>query len=180
MLLNQARLKQVLHYNRATGVFTWKARDPSEFKEARRCAAWNGKHAGKVAGCNSANSDGYVRIRIDRKLYLAHVLAWLYVHGRFPFPYLDHKDFDRANNRLRNLREATIFQNNQNVRLKRSNTTGLKGIERSGSKWVARIRAHGERRYLGVFDTAEEAHAAYCEAAKELHGAFANHGRGRA
>lgn len=87
---------------------------------------------------------------------------------------VDHKDTDGLNNRRNNLREATVSQNQRNRRLDRNNTSGYKGVawHKVTGKWQARITLRGESNYLGVFDTPQEAHAAYVAASAELHGEF--------
>ena len=52
--------------------------------------------------------------------------------------------------------------------------TGYKGVRLFKNKWGARIQVKGERKFLGLFNTAEEAAKAYDVAAMELHGEFAN------
>ena len=89
----------------------------------------------------------------------------------------DHIDHTRTlDNTDENLRIATRLQQNVNQGLTKRNTSGYKGIwwcarER---KWVARIQIGRKKIWIGRFDTAEEAYAAYCEAAKKYHGEFAN------
>ena len=88
---------------------------------------------------------------------------------------VDHWDGDGLNNRRSNLRPATLSQNQQNSIKPRSNTSGFKGVnfvKRSG-RWQANITVDGKARYLGTFDTKEEAARTYDEAAKEFHGEFA-------
>jgi hypothetical protein len=46
--------------------------------------------------------------------------------------------------------------------------TDLKGVARHRNKWKAQIRLDGKLRYLGLFATEEEAHAAYRAAAAPL------------
>lgn len=93
---------------------------------------------------------------------------------------VDHINGNRLDNRRSNLRTCTTYQNNQNVRRKRSNTSGFKGVFRRNhghaDRWSARIWANGCGRTLGVYDTPEQAHRAYVAAAAELHGEFANSG----
>lgn len=159
--LTQARLIELLDYNPETGVF-------------KRRSDRGGYAAGSIAGAD--NNLGYVILNVDRRRYLAHRLAWLYVHGRWPAADLDHKNMDRSDNRLCNLREATRGENMRNVRAHKNNKSGLKGVSfdrrRKIIKWQASIKVLGARRWLGSFETPELAHAAYVDAARELHGDF--------
>lgn len=148
------RLKELLHYDRFTGIWTWLVdRGPV--------------HAGEVAG--TENDDGYIQIRIDRKLYMAHVLAWFYSFEQWPPNEVDHADRVKSHNWLNNLRQATHVQNLGNSGKRPNNTSGFKGVYRDGHRWRAEI-AHIK---LGRFDTPEEASAVYEEAAKTRYGRFA-------
>ena len=62
--------------------------------------------------------DGYVSIGINKKRYLAHRLAWLYVYGKWP-KFIDHDNGQRADNSINNLKSGTIRQNNQNQKCHR-------------------------------------------------------------
>jgi hypothetical protein len=84
----------------------------------------------------------------------------------------DHKDGNPANNAIDNLRLASKSQNACNTKVRKSSVTGFKGVERSGTKFQARIRFEGIRYCLGCYATPEEAHAARNAKAKELHGEF--------
>jgi hypothetical protein len=88
---------------------------------------------------------------------------------------VDHRDGNGLNNTRKNLRYATYAQNNRNARLRKDNPTGFKGVhlKRSSGKFQALIRVDKVRIHLGSFVTPEEAHAAYCKAAKKYFGAFA-------
>lgn len=88
---------------------------------------------------------------------------------------IDHIDGNTANNAIANLREASNAQNCMNKPKPKSNTSGFKGVRYHSRdrRWYAHIRLSGKQVHLGLFDTAEEAHAAYCEAAHRLHGEFA-------
>ena len=84
---------------------------------------------------------------------------------------VDHRDGDGLNCRRTNLRPATCAQNNVNTRPHCDNRCGLKGVSRADTKslkFKASIQAGGIRRHLGLFDTPEAAHAAYC-AASAIH-----------
>lgn len=90
--------------------------------------------------------------------------------------FVDHINGDRLDNRRENLRICTKTTNAQNKRMHRSNRLGMKGVFPQGNRYVAQICAGGKRRYLGCYETPEEAHEVYCLAADMLHGEFANHG----
>lgn len=87
---------------------------------------------------------------------------------------IDHRDGNGLNNRRKNLRSATHSENTYNRRVNKNNTSGLKGVYwyKRAQKWMARIGVNGNREYLGLFETPEEAHAAYCAASRKLHGEF--------
>jgi hypothetical protein len=85
----------------------------------------------------------------------------------------EHRNMDSLDNRDENLRIATVSQNNCNRRAQRNNKSGFKGVYRHNQKWAAQIGFNGKRKYLGYYPTPELAFAAYCAAAKQLHGDFA-------
>ena len=86
---------------------------------------------------------------------------------------VDHINGDCLDNRRDNLRVATKSQHACNRGATIKNTSGFKGVKRNGRKWRACVNLNGERHEAGTFDTAEEAHRAYCAKARELHGDFA-------
>jgi hypothetical protein len=155
-LPTQARVQELLAYDPLTGVFTWRVRPALNMR------------AGDAAGGPLGD---YWAIRIDGRKYLAHRLAWLYVRGEWPTAQIDHRNGDGRDNRLANLREATQAQNNQNVRARRDNVSRLVGVgfRKDSGKWQARITVQRTRHVLGVFNTPEEAAAAYGEAKARLH-----------
>lgn len=89
----------------------------------------------------------------------------------------DHRDMDKLNNQRANLRICNRAQNCSNRKKHPRNSSGYKGVRRIDRKrnpWMAFISSGRKRIHIGVFKTAEEAYEAYCKAAKELHGEFAN------
>jgi len=86
---------------------------------------------------------------------------------------VDHRDGDGLNNRRKNLRTATNSQNQHNRRPQQGRCS-LKGVSWhcQARRWRAHISVDGRKRHLGLFDTPEAAHAAYCKASTELHGEF--------
>jgi len=161
-MITAERLREALNYDPETGVFTWRI-DTGRYPP------------GMVAG--TLRSDGYRYIKVDGRGYLAHRLAWLHTTGTWPAQQIDHRDGDRANNRLGNLREATNAQNAANSRLNAGKLLP-KGVfyRASSGRYLANIRHGGKLRHLGTFTTAEQAHRAYQHAANMLHGEFARTG----
>lgn len=150
-MLTQQLLKEILHYDPKTGVFTWK-HNPG-----------NKNLTGRVAGCNSK---GYRVIGLLGVLYYEHRLAWLYVHGEWPVGQIDHRDTNRSSNRIKNLRDATVSQNQHN-RTKKD--VGVYKDKRCLKKpWMARIFVDGTNHSLGFHATKDEALAAYGNAKKEM------------
>lgn len=97
------------------------------------------------------------------------------LEGGFPSEAatIDHVDRNPANNRWANLRPATYREQTWNQRVRRkNNTSGFRGVIRSGGRWRAGISKDGVTHHLGVFDTLGEAVAAYEAKARELHGEF--------
>lgn len=91
-----------------------------------------------------------------------------------PEVIVDHINRDKLDNRRENLRTATAQQNSFNVDKHSDNTSGHKGVtwDKLRRKWVASIVKDGKRRFLGRFDTAEEAARTYDDAAELLFGEF--------
>jgi hypothetical protein len=162
-------VRSIFDYNPETGVLTWKARED-------RTSNWNARYAGKRAG--SLTKMGYIRISINDRDYMAHIIVWLYVYGAMPDMEIDHKNNDGSNNRVDNLRLSTRQDNERNKLKSVKNKTGFKGVfwDKRNNKWLAQIVINKKCKYLGMYMTPEEAHSAYCKAANELFGDFANAG----
>lgn len=143
-ILSQERLRYLLDYDPIEGLFRW-IRPTS-----------NRIRAGSVCGCRDKH--GYVVIRVDRKLYKAHQLAWLYTHGSFALE-LDHINQIRDDNRIHNLRVASRSMQMHNAGMLRNNTSGAKGVSyhAAAKKWHARIWVSGKCHSVGYFSTIEEA-----------------------
>lgn len=163
-MLTAERLRTLLDYDPETGIFRWNV----TVKETGR-----GGRKGDQAGC--FGTPDYVRIRIEKRLYLAHRLAWLYVYGSFPPGQIDHKNGNKKDNRIGNLRVANHSQNACNRGVRADSASRLKGayFDHRERCWIARIRAEGKLLNLGRFASAEAAHAAYSQAAVKYFGEFA-------
>lgn len=157
------RVRSLIRYYKETGTFHWRVSKP-------RAAA--GSEAGTIS-TGSRSGKPYRYIKIDQRRYAAHRLAWLIVTGSWPERDIDHRDTDTLNNSWGNLRLATPSQNQANRPMQRNNTAGLKGVTRlKRGKFAAQIRVDRKPIWLGTFDTAEAAHAAYAEAAQAYRGEF--------
>lgn len=155
MRITVERLREILDYDAATGVFRWRV--------TRRRA-----NAGNVAGY--VRKDGYRYITIDGRKYLAGPLAWFHVHSRWPNYEIDHKNTIRDDDRFKNLRDITHAGNGQNQRrAQRHNKTGLLGVSPDHGKFRATIWLKGKNRHLGTFATPGAAYAVYVEAKRKLH-----------
>ena len=158
--LTQQRLKSLYSFDPESGVFT-------RITHRNRLIP-----LGSRAGTLTRSRKQYLVIRIDRKLYLCHRLAWLYVYGNFPAGFLDHINGDGTDNRIKNLREVTNVENLQaSTRIPKHNTSGFKGVyfNKKTKKWVAGISLEDKRRHLGSFDSPDDAYQCYLDAKSKMH-----------
>jgi hypothetical protein len=171
----QQYLRECFSYDPSTGYFTRIARPDSHFPSPGYASTFNTRHAGTRAG--SQHNQGYWQIGVDGKMYLAHRLVWIWLHGSVPDGFdVDHINRVRDDNSEKNLRLATRSQNLRNVERTRWSTSGLLGARfdkrRQKKPWYATIRVEGRSKSLGRFKTAQEAHEVYLAAAKSLYGEF--------
>jgi hypothetical protein len=160
-ILTQTRLRELLDYDPATGVFRW--RNPT-----------GPKHQGAVgeeAGCVDVNRAGHkrCRIRINRRLWPAANLAWVWMTGVYPPDTVDHINQQGDDNRWKNLRLADHGKQMIN---RRNWGAYPRGVSKYAKRYVARITQAGVTYHLGSFDTVEAASTAYEMAAYSLHGSF--------
>jgi hypothetical protein len=129
---------------------------------------------GKRAGGN--HGDGYRCVSINNKRYLEHRIIFLMHYGYLP-QFIDHIDCNKQNNKIENLREASIYQNNQNTPSIRS-ASGVKGVyfNQKRNKYHGQVWANGKCKSIGYFDTIGDAAKAVSNARFILHGDFANSG----
>lgn len=164
-------LRKLLDYNPMTGALTWLARPNAPSR-------WNTRYAGREAGLLS-KSDGYRYISITtegrKERYACHRIIWKMTHDVEP-EQIDHINGVRDDNRLENLRNVPERENHKNIRLYRTNTSGVAGVARHGRGWVARIVANGDRLYLGWRRSFEDA-VDLRKQAERRYGYHINHGR---
>ncbi len=162
-MFTQEALQELLHYNPETGAFTWRVQS-------------NGRvPVGTIAG--SIHVTGYRQIKIGRKFFKAHRLAWFYVHGHWPHGDLDHINRIKDDNRIVNLRLASRGQNMSNARVYKNNKLRIKGVhEAHKGSYTARISHKGTTFYLGTYPSIEAACAVLTAKRQELHAEFAFNG----
>lgn len=157
MQITADKLRQLLDYDPATGIFTHRVKHGFPLP-------------GVVAGCK--NNAGYTVINVLKTIHLAHRLAWFHFYGGQPLHCIDHINGNRVDNRIENLRDIPKAQNHQNLKGPIStSTTGYLGVSYSKRRgaFIAQIALNQRRVYLGQFKTAEDASAAYLSAKRKLH-----------
>lgn len=158
--ITQDYVKQLLEYR--DGVLYWKV---------SRGKAKVGAKTGYL------NQIGYFQTQVNGKLYLNHRLIFLMHHGYLP-QYLDHIDGNTLNNKIENLRAATLTQNQYNRKLNKNNSSGVKGVwwRKDIKKWRVSFKINGKEKSFGSYDDLELAELVAQEARTKYHGAFVNHG----
>ena len=158
------RLRELLSYDPNDGLLRWRLRRKGQHRLPGETAGYIG-------------ADGYWKVRVDTVCYQAHRLIWLYMTGKWPKQDIDHENLDKADNRWINLREADHTGNMANVNARKTSVSAspLKGVykDRRRDHWFSQIRVAGRVKRLGTFGSAIEAHRAWCEAARRVHGDFA-------
>ena len=152
------------------GILVWNKRPRYHFETDEGCKRFTHRHVGREAG--SLTETGYIKVMIGAKKYLAHRIMLYMFYGVPPTDEVDHKNGDRSDNRILNLRYATKSQNQHNARLRKDNSTGFKCVHKLGNRFRAVFEKDGKRYDLGVFGTPEEAHKAYVKEVRKLHGEF--------
>ncbi len=154
-MLTQERLKELLHYDPETGIFTRKSKVGKYF-------------VGSV--CGAKQIKGYIQVSVDGGNYLAHRLAWLYVYGNFPKNQIDHINRIKTDNSIKNLRDVDASTNHHNIGLRSHNRSGFTGVvkdKRSG-KWIVQIIYKNKRYYIGSFNDVNVAALARRKKEQEL------------
>ena len=124
------------------------------------------------AGCVS--KDGYKKIAINKKSYGTHRIIFMMFNGYMP-DQVDHKDNNPANNKIENLREATISQNMQNAVISKRNKSGIKGVNfhKASKQWIVRLSINNVRKYFGTYNDIDYAKFVADAMRYKYHGKFA-------
>lgn len=132
-------------------------------------------YPGRIAGCYDNN--GYVLIGLDKTLHKAHRLIFLMHHGYLP-EHIDHINGQPGDNRIENLRAASMPENMRNRGLQKNNTSGCKGVvfNKVAKKWQVNLRLNTKRHFLGYYEDKELADLVALSFREKYHGEFCNHG----
>lgn len=143
-LPSQARLRHLFIYDPRTGGL---------INRVQRNYRLSGVRAGTL------DAKGYRRASVDGQVYAEHRLIWVHQYGSVPEGYvIDHINGNKSDNRLKNLRLATVSENNLNKSSAVKNQTGYRGVYRTRQgRYEAQIRRNGVKRYLGTFACPKEA-----------------------
>lgn len=170
-MITQNKLKEILNYDPATGLFTW-------LVNSRNNQVKSGDIAGQV--WTGVHNKSYILIGIEYRLYRAHRLAWLYMTGYFPAKHIDHINGDGCDNRFENLRSVSIKENSLNKRKYSTNKSGLTGVFwiNKSSRYCAYIFKDKKKFHLGNFENIFDAACAR-KSAERAYGFHFNHGSSR-
>lgn len=163
-MLKREDALRLFNYNPDTGILTWK--NPP--RSSRFIY-------GAVVGYKT---NGYLQVKLYGMRLYVHRIAWLMVYNDWPTDVIDHINGDRSDNRIANLRVVTNTQNSWNSKMRKNNSSGVKGVtfNSAANKWVGRIRVNGKMVHVGCFDDIEEARKAMENARIKYHGEFSSMG----
>ncbi|ARK07629.1 hypothetical protein [Citrobacter phage CF1 DK-2017] len=135
----------------------------------------NGVKPDLIAGTITKN--GYVSIGANGIKAYAHRIVWFMHYGEIPKGFdIDHINHDRTDNIIENLRLVSRSDNLRN-KGKVLSSSGEMGVywSKAAGRWEASLTVDGKKRYLGLFDTVEQAREARVKADK-IYGYHKNHG----
>lgn len=147
-------IRRRLRYEPESGIIYWR----------------DGKNAGEPAGDNKQDINGYYGIKICDVKFKYHRVAWFLYYGEWPKEEIDHIRGHKYDNRIEMLRQATPRENALNKIIHRNGSLPGVSYHKYSKKWESRIWEDSKKRFLGYYDTAEEAHEAYKRAYYEITG----------
>jgi hypothetical protein len=105
-------------------------------------------------------------------MYVHRLVALAFLEN--PKELVDHKDGNKINNMVSNLRWASKKENAQNSKMPKDNKSGVKGVSwaKRDRKWNAYITVDGIRMSLGNFSEIEDARQARILAVQKAFGEF--------
>ena len=163
-MITQQELKQEVYYDQETGIFTW-----------LKTHKYSNKKIGDVCG---SLDNGYIRMCIYKQRHHAHQLAWLYIYGEYRLDAIDHSNGNKTDNRICNLRKASVSENAYNRKMNIKNTSGVKGVtwHKRAKKWQVVITFNKIHKYLGMYSDINKAKEVIDYHRNIYHKEFANNG----
>ena len=146
------------------------------------CLRWSRDHGtqikeGMVAG-SVCSTNKYCRVHFNKRNYQVHDVVWTLFNGTIESGYIiDHKDLNRYNNMLSNLRICTHSQNMMNTKVRVTNKEGTKGLfwNEQMQRWCGTVTVQGNRRRFKSKDK-QAVMEWLLKTREELHKEFCNHG----
>jgi hypothetical protein len=175
-LPSQEYLLECFSYCQETGDLYWKRRPPEHFDKKSIIDSWNSRFENKKAGCISS----YYCVLINKKKYTYHRIIWKLLYNEDPTYLIDHINGNKLDNRISNLRKATVSENKYNsYKHIKNSSSKYKGVyfDKRYSSYRAKITVNKKIINLGSFKNECEAYKAYCEASIKYHGEFSNFGQ---
>lgn len=173
-------VRESFEYNPDTGILIWRHRPREHFKTLQAMLGANTKNQRLEAGIIHTVLKGnkkYRRVHFRYKHIYSHHIIWAIKKGVWP-ESLDHKDGNGLNNKWDNIKKADSQENNKNLKLYKTNKSGVSGVYKRGCSWVAHIGSSKNAVWLGSFPSKSEAINAR-KKAEELYGYSPRHGENR-
>ena len=163
----------LLDYDAESGILLWKRRPIEIFPSKRVFSTWNSRFAGKPA-LNASLNGRHKTGTIFYRHFLAHRVVWCLCRGEWPKEDIDHINGDGMDNRIENLRECSMMENQWNKSAERNSTSKYKGVSwcKLRYKWYCNANLYGKTKFLGRFDREEDAAIAYNNYVSAHHGEF--------
>jgi hypothetical protein len=142
----------------------------------RRKTANKRSRRGAIVGEKNDGTD-YLQTTVNGLRCQVHLAVWLMHYGKMPTGFVDHRNGNKRDNRIENLRDSSRQQNNQNRSVGTNNKVGVKGVhwDKTLCKWRSVIYLNGRKEFSAYFETLLDAVAAIFSARSQLHGEFARH-----
>lgn len=114
---------------------------------------------------------GYCSVKFSGKGFPLQRVIWFIVHGAWPINEIDHKDRNRKNNRLSNLRDVPRLVQAKNHGKQKDNTSEVTGVSWKASvrMWCVRIMVNHKQNHVGCYED-------FCQAVEARLAAEAQYG----
>ncbi len=126
--LTQEVVRELFDYDPITGIAT-------------RKVSRSGKDGSAGTIINGVNDKGYIYLKFGQHTYPLHRLVFLHYHGYLPENIIDHRDRNKLNNAISNLREESHQCNAKNRTVRVTSKSGVTGVSwcTRGSTWLVKI-----------------------------------------